>query len=211
MDERKLRLEKEEQERQAKKAAALARIQAQKEAEAKMTPEELAEYKQKQMEEAKELARQRKAAMLAKQQGTATNNEETDSEALKVKRLKESENKAIEIAKHHGSIKESILPKVQENLEQKIAKAQVEEENNLPHSLRKRAGLRDNVLSIKAYPEYVEREKDLSLVGLVPDDSRQNPEQKKVIPAVLLSAQEKKVENNVLPAALKRKTLRTKK
>ena len=113
------------------------------------------------------------------------------------------------VAKHQGHIETSILPK-KDDVETKVAKAQAEVVDVLPYALRTQAGVRDNVLNIKANNEPVIENENHPLVGLEPDDSLQNPAQKKVIAQVLLSHQEQKVENNTLPQALKKKTLRAK-
>lgn len=64
MEARNERLAEEEKARAKKKAEALARMKAQKEAEKNMSPEELAATRQKAIEEAKAKARERKAALM---------------------------------------------------------------------------------------------------------------------------------------------------
>lgn len=212
METRNVRLAEEEKARAKKKAEALARMKAQKEAEKNMSPEELAAARQKAIEEAKAKARERKAALMAAKDATATAQNvtaEDSKEALTVKRIKDVERKAMMVAKHQGHIETSILPK-KDDVETKVAKAQAEVVDVLPYALRTQAGVRDNVLNIKANHEPVIENENHPLVGLEPDDSLQNPAQKKVIAQVLLSHQEQKVENNTLPQALKKKTLRAK-
>lgn len=212
MENRNVRLAEEEKARAKKKAEALARMKAQKEAEKNMSPEELAVARQKAIEEAKAKARERKAALMAAKDATATAPNvaaEDSKEALTVKRIKDVERKAMMVAKHQGHIETSILPK-KDDVETKVAKAQAEVVDVLPYALRTQAGVRDNVLNIKANHEPVIENENHPLVGLEPDDSLQNPAQKKVIAQVLLSHQEQKVENNTLPQALKKKTLRAK-
>ena len=198
METRNVRLAEEEKARAKKKAEALARMKAQKEAEKNMSPEELAATRQKAIEEAKAKARERKAALMAAKDATATApnvTAEDSKEALTVKRIKDVERKAMMVAKNQGT---------------KVAKAQAEVVDVLPYALRTQAGVRDNVLNIKVNHEPVIENENHPLVGLEPDDSLQNPAQKKVIAQVLLSHQEQKVENNTLPQALKKKTLRAK-
>ncbi|MGN1280320.1 MAG: electron transport complex subunit RsxC [Succinivibrio sp.] len=206
------RLLKEEQERARKKEAALARIKAQKEAEAKMTPEELAAARAKSIAEAKEKARQRKAELLSGRVVTSSDEvkQNLEKEAESVKRLKEAEKKANLVSQHQGVMETSILPE-KNKIEDKVAMVQaVQKDDELPDNLKKQAGLRNNLLEFEFYPEPKNENKPLQLVGLEPDESLQNPEPKVVIAAVLQSHQEKKVENNRLPMALKKKTLRSK-
>lgn len=206
------RLEKEEQERARKKEEALARIKAQKEAEAKMTPEELAAARAKSIAEAKEKAKQRKAEILSgrlagKDEGLK---DKLEKEAASVRRLKEQEKKANLVSMHQGVLETSILPE-KTKIEDKVAQVQAAvEEDPLPYSLRKQSAARNNVLSFEFYHEPPSDSSKPMLVGLEPDDRLQNPEPKKIIAAVLQSHQENKVENNRLPAALKKKTLRSK-
>ncbi|MGN0895033.1 MAG: electron transport complex subunit RsxC, partial [Succinivibrio sp.] len=206
------RLEKEEQERARKKEEALARIKAQKEAEAKMTPEELAAARAKSIAEAKEKAKQRKAEILSgrlagKDEGLK---DKLEKEAASVRRLKEQEKKANLVSMHQGVLETSILPE-KTKIEDKVAQVQAAvEEDPLPYSLRKQSAARNNVLSFEFYQEPPSDSSKPMLVGLEPDDRLQNPEPKKIIAAVLQSHQENKVENNRLPAALKKKTLRSK-
>ena len=213
MEERNVRLAEEAKARAKKKAEALARMKAQKEAEKNMSPEELAAARQKAIEEAKAKARERKAALMAAKGSTANQpvvaSAEDTKEAQAVQRIKDVERKAIMVAKHQGHMATSILPK-KDDVETKVAKAQAEVVDVLPYALRTQAGVRDNILNIKAYNEPVIVNENHPLVGLEPDDSLQNPVQKKVIAQVLLSHQEPKEENNSLPQALKKKTLRSK-
>ncbi len=53
------------------------------------------------------------------------------------------------VAKYQGHIETSILPK-KDDVETKVAKAQAEVVDVLPYALRTQAGVRDNVLNIKA-------------------------------------------------------------
>ena len=220
------RLEAEAKERAAKKEAALARMKAQKEAEAKMSPEELAAARQKALAEAKEKARLRKEALLkgktlegtvndTSKVATADSNapkakttEHVETEAEKVKRLKETERRAIEVTKHQGHLDN---PMFKEKEEQVVVQKTEEQLNALPYALRAQAGVRDDYLVIKTTPLVEETNKVLELVGLEPDDKLQNPAPKKVIAQVLMSYQEQKKENTTLPQALKKKTLRARK
>ena len=81
----------------------------------------------------------------------------------------------------------------------------------VPDSLRKTAGKKDVGLEIKTYDEIPPSNNKPKLVGLEPDDSLKNPEPKKVIPQVLLSHNLDFKQEIVLPKALRKKTLRTKK
>ncbi|WP_295354135.1 electron transport complex subunit RsxC [uncultured Succinivibrio sp.] len=201
------RLEAEAKERQAKKEAALARIKAQKEAEANMSPEELAAARAKALEEAKAKARERKEAILAQKQ---QQQKEGSDDASAIKRLKESQDKAIAIARHQGHI-EKPAPEVPETtIEQQVANAQLEEKDILPQVLKKNASGRLEELKVILHEAPTVQAHELKLVGLPPDDSRQNPEPKKVIPQVLMSAQEEKKEINILPEIFRKKTLRSK-
>lgn len=220
------RLEAEAKERAAKKEAALARMKAQKEAEAKMSPEELAAARQKALAEAKEKARLRKEALLkgktlegtvndTSKVATADSNapkakttEHVETEAEKVKRLKETERRAIEVTKHQGHLDN---PMFKDKEEQVVVQKTEEQLNALPYALRAQAGVRDDYLVIKTTPLVEETNKVLELVGLEPDDKLQNPAPKKVIAQVLMSYQEQKKENTTLPQALKKKTLRARK
>ena len=208
MAEHQLRLEREEEQRRLKKEAALARMKEQKEAEANMSPEELALARQRAIEEARKKALERKAALLAakdtKPNSESSENAEVNDEVKTINRLKESERKAIEIAKHKGFIeKEEPKQKVQENVD---TPSNPEETDILPDALK--------IGKYHFYEGFVHFEKpeetqvELKLVGLEPDDLLQNPEQKKKIASVLLSHGEEKKETNVLPEALKKKTLR---
>ena len=180
----------------------------QKEAEANMSPEELALARQRAIEEARKKALERKAALLAakdtKPNSESSENAEVNDEVKTINRLKESERKAIEIAKHKGFIeKEEPKQKVQENVD---TPSNPEETDILPDALK--------IGKYHFYEGFVHFEKpeetqvELKLVGLEPDDLLQNPEQKKKIASVLLSHGEEKKETNVLPEALKKKTLR---
>lgn len=206
------RLHEEELARQKKKEEALARIKAQKEAEAKMTPEELQASRQKALEEAKAKAKARKEALL---KGTTTPlSGEVNDESQTVERIKNQERKAIEISKHEGHM-DNPLAKARLEQEALAKKQQLEKEahkNDLPFNLRRQAAVRTDTLNIKYYEEVVDNNTTHALVGLEPNDALQNPERKKPVAQVLMSAQfDKKVENNKLPEVLKKKTLRSKK
>lgn len=203
------RLKKEEEERQLRKLKALEKIKAQKEAEAKMTPEELAKAKAKALEEAKLLAKQRKEAMLAGKKAEEQNSDHSEKERLE--KLKLSKMRAKEIALHQGRQEKSILP--ESNIITEEIKTDNMEEKILvvPDSLRKTAGKKDVGLEIKTYDEIPPSNNKPKLVGLEPDDSLKNPEPKKVIPQVLLSHNLDFKQEIVLPKALRKKTLRTKK
>ncbi|MDY5189003.1 MAG: electron transport complex subunit RsxC [Succinivibrio sp.] len=206
------RLHEEELARQKKKEEALARIKAQKEAEAKMTPEELQASRQKALEEAKAKAKARKEALL---KGTTTPlSGEVNDESQTVERIKNQERKAIEISKHEGHM-DNPLAKArleQEALAKKLQQEKEAHKNDLPFNLRRQAAVRTDTLNIKYYEEVVDNNTTHALVGLEPNDALQNPERKKPVAQVLMSAQfDKKVENNKLPEVLKKKTLRSKK
>lgn len=206
------RLHEEELARQKKKEEALARFKAQKEAEAKMTPEELQASRQKALEEAKAKAKARKEALL---KGTTTPlSGEVNDESQTVERIKNQERKAIEISKHEGHM-DNPLAKARLEQEALAKKQQLEKEahkNDLPFNLRRQAAVRTDTLNIKYYEEVVDNNTTHALVGLEPNDALQNPERKKPVAQVLMSAQfDKKVENNKLPEVLKKKTLRSKK
>ena len=212
MEARNNRLAEEEKARAKKKTEALARMKAQKEAEKNMSPEELAASRQKAIEEAKQKARERKATLMASKSATASEkviSSENSHEAATVQRIKDEQRKAMMVAKHQGHLENSILPK-KDDVENKVARAQVEVVDTLPYALRTQAGVRDSILSIRNYDVVNITNALHPLVGLEPDDSLQNPTQKKVIPQVLLSHQVQKAENNTLPQALKKKTLRAK-
>lgn len=206
------RLHEEELARQKKKEEALARIKAQKEAEAKMTPEELQASRQKALEEAKAKAKARKEAIL---KGTTTPlSGEVNDESQTVERIKNQERKTIEISKHEGHM-DNPLAKArleQEALAKKLQQEKEAHKNDLPFNLRRQAAVRTDTLNIKYYEEVVDNNTTHALVGLEPNDALQNPERKKPVAQVLMSAQfDKKVENNKLPEVLKKKTLRSKK
>ena len=206
------RLHEEELARQKKKEEALARIKAQKEAEAKMTPEELQASRQKALEEAKAKAKARKEALL---KGTTTPlSGEVNDESQTVERIKNQERKAIEISKHEGHM-DNPLAKArleQEALAKKLQQEKEAHKNDLPFNLRRQAAVRTDTLNIKYYEEVIDNNTTHALVGLEPNDALQNPERKKPVAQVLMSAQfDKKVENNKLPEVLKKKTLRSKK
>ncbi|MCI5577672.1 MAG: electron transport complex subunit RsxC [Succinivibrio sp.] len=206
------RLHEEELARQKKKEEALARIKAQKEAEAKMTPEELQASRQKALEEAKAKAKARKEAIL--KGATTPLSGEVNDESQTVERIKNQERKAIEISKHEGHM-DNPLAKARLEQEALAKKQQLEKEahkNDLPFNLRRQAAVRTDTLNIKYYEEVVDNNTTHALVGLEPNDALQNPERKKPVAQVLMSAQfDKKVENNKLPEVLKKKTLRSKK
>ena len=133
------------------------------------------------------------------------------SEKERLEKLKLSKMRAKEIAMHQGRQEKSILPESNiiteetktDNMEEKIV--------SLPDSLRKSAGRKDIGFVIKTYDEIPPSDNKPKLVGLEPDDSLQNPEPKKVIPQVLLSHNLNVEKEIVLPKALKKKTIRTKK
>ena len=206
------RLHEEELARQKKKEEALARIKAQKEAEAKMTPEELQASRQKALEEAKAKAKARKEAIL--KGATTPLSGEVNDESQTVERIKNQERKAIEISKHEGHM-DNPLAKArleQEALAKKLKQEKEAHKNDLPFNLRRQAAVRTDTLNIKYYEEVVDNNTTHALVGLEPNDALQNPERKKPVAQVLMSAQfDKKVENNKLPEVLKKKTLRSKK
>lgn len=206
------RLHEEELARQKKKEEALARIKAQKEAEAKMTPEELQASRQKALEEAKAKAKARKEAIL--KGATTPLSGEVNDESQTVERIKNQERKAIEISKHEGHM-DNPLAKARLEQEALAKKQQLEKEahkNDLPFNLRRQAAVRTDTLNIKYYEEVIDNNTTHALVGLEPNDALQNPERKKPVAQVLMSAQfDKKVENNKLPEVLKKKTLRSKK
>ena len=206
------RLHEEELARQKKKEEALARIKAQKEAEAKMTPEELQASRQKALEEAKAKAKARKEAIL--KGATTPLSGEVNDESQTVERIKNQERKAIEISKHEGHM-DNPLAKArleQEALAKKLQQEKEAHKNDLPFNLRRQAAVRTDTLNIKYYEEVVDNNTTHALVGLEPNDALQNPERKKPVAQVLMSAQfDKKVENNKLPEVLKKKTLRSKK
>ncbi|HAO92209.1 MAG TPA: hypothetical protein DCQ86_07660, partial [Succinivibrio sp.] len=206
------RLHEEELARQKKKEEALARIKAQKEAEAKMTPEELQASRQKALEEAKAKAKARKEALL--KGATTPLSGEVNDESQTVERIKNQERKAIEISKHEGHM-DNPLAKARLEQEALAKKQQLEKEahkNDLPFNLRRQAAVRTDTLNIKYYEEVIDNNTTHALVGLEPNDALQNPERKKPVAQVLMSAQfDKKVENNKLPEVLKKKTLRSKK
>ena len=206
------RLHEEELARQKKKEEALARIKAQKEAEAKMTPEELQASRQKALEEAKAKAKARKEALL--KGATTPLSGEVNDESQTVERIKNQERKAIEISKHEGHM-DNPLAKArleQEALAKKLQQEKEAHKNDLPFNLRRQAAVRTDTLNIKYYEEVVDNNTTHALVGLEPNDALQNPERKKPVAQVLMSAQfDKKVENNKLPEVLKKKTLRSKK
>ena len=212
MDAKQQRLHEEELARQKKKEEALARIKAQKEAEAKMTPEELQASRQKALEEAKAKAKARKEAIL--KGATTPLSGEVNDESQTVERIKNQERKAIEISKHEGHM-DNPLAKARLEQEALAKKQQLEKEahkNDLPFNLRRQAAVRTDTLNIKYYEEVVDNNTTHALVGLEPNDALQNPERKKPVAQVLMSAQfDKKVENNKLPEVLKKKTLRSKK
>ena len=206
------RLHEEELARQKKKEEALARIKAQKEAEAKMTPEELQASRQKALEEAKAKAKARKEALL--KGATTPLSGEVNDESQTVERIKNQERKVIEISKHEGHM-DNPLAKArleQEALAKKLQQEKEAHKNDLPFNLRRQAAVRTDTLNIKYYEEVVDNNTTHALVGLEPNDALQNPERKKPVAQVLMSAQfDKKVENNKLPEVLKKKTLRSKK
>ena len=206
------RLHEEELARQKKKEEALARIKAQKEAEAKMTPEELQASRQKALEEAKAKAKARKEAIL--KGATTPLSGEVNDESQTVERIKNQERKAIEISKHEGHM-DNPLAKArleQEALAKKLQQEKEAHKNDLPFNLRRQAAVRTDTLNIKYYEEVIDNNTTHALVGLEPNDALQNPERKKPVAQVLMSAQfDKKVENNKLPEVLKKKTLRSKK
>ena len=206
------RLHEEELARQKKKEEALARIKAQKEAEAKMTPEELQASRQKALEEAKAKAKARKEALL--KGATTPLSGEVNDESQTVERIKNQERKAIEISKHEGHM-DNPLAKArleQEALAKKLQQEKEAHKNDLPFNLRRQAAVRTDTLNIKYYEEVIDNNTTHALVGLEPNDALQNPERKKPVAQVLMSAQfDKKVENNKLPEVLKKKTLRSKK
>ncbi|MCI7785015.1 MAG: electron transport complex subunit RsxC [Succinivibrio sp.] len=206
------RLHEEELARQKKKEEALARIKAQKEAEAKMTPEELQTSRQKALEEAKAKAKARKEALL--KGATTPLSGEVNDESQTVERIKNQERKAIEISKHEGHM-DNPLAKArleQEALAKKLQQEKEAHKNDLPFNLRRQAAVRTDTLNIKYYEEVIDNNTTHALVGLEPNDALQNPERKKPVAQVLMSAQfDKKVENNKLPEVLKKKTLRSKK
>ena len=212
MDAKQQRLHEEELARQKKKEEALARIKAQKEAEAKMTPEELQASRQKALEEAKAKAKARKEAIL--KGATTPLSGEVNDESQTVERIKNQERKAIEISKHEGHM-DNPLAKARLEQEALAKKQQLEKEahkNDLPFNLRRQAAVRTDTLNIKYYEEVIDNNTTHALVGLEPNDALQNPERKKPVAQVLMSAQfDKKVENNKLPEVLKKKTLRSKK
>lgn len=209
MQQKEERLKAEALERQAKKEAALAKIKAQKEAEANMSPEELAAARAKALEEAKAKARERKEAILAQKQQQAKAGVD---DASNIKRLKDNQDKAIAIAKHQGHIeKPATVSEIPENtIEQQVANAQLEEKEILPKALKKGATSRLEELTVTYHEAAKTETAEPKLVGLPPDDRLQNPEPKKVIPSVLMSAQEDKKEVNILPDIFKKKTLRSK-
>ena len=212
MDAKQQRLHEEELARQKKKEEALARIKAQKEAEAKMTPEELQASRQKALEEAKAKAKARKEAIL--KGATTPLSGEVNDESQTVERIKNQERKAIEISKHEGHM-DNPLAKArleQEALAKKLQQEKEAHKNDLPFNLRRQAAVRTDTLNIKYYEEVIDNNTTHALVGLEPNDALQNPERKKPVAQVLMSAQfDKKVENNKLPEVLKKKTLRSKK
>ena len=212
MDAKQQSLHEEELARQKKKEEALARIKAQKEAEAKMTPEELQASRQKALEEAKAKAKARKEAIL--KGATTPLSGEVNDESQTVERIKNQERKAIEISKHEGHM-DNPLAKARLEQEALAKKQQLEKEahkNDLPFNLRRQAAVRTDTLNIKYYEEVIDNNTTHALVGLEPNDALQNPERKKPVAQVLMSAQfDKKVENNKLPEVLKKKTLRSKK
>lgn len=209
MQQKEERLKAEALERQAKKEAALARIKAQKEAEANMSPEELAAARAKALEEAKAKARERKEAILAQKQQQA---KEGIDDASNIRRLKDNQDKAIAIAKHQGHIEKPVAAtEIPENtIEQLVANAQLEEKEILPKALKKGATSRLEEFTVTYHEAVKTGTTEPKLVGLPPDDSLQNPEPKKVIPSVLMSAQEDKKEVNILPDIFRKKTLRSK-
>lgn len=210
MAEHQARIEREEEQRRLKKEAALARINAQKEAEANMSPEDLAKARQQAIEEARKKALERKAALLnAKTNDTDKSGQTVKSaaeieEAKTIERLKESERKAIEITKHKGHV-EKEEPKAEEKSAPSSAAA--EETNILPEAL-KRGSSEKVFVPFKRNEQVDDGPVELKLVGLEPDDRLQNPVQKKKIASVLLSHGEEMKETNILPEALKKKTLR---
>ncbi len=206
MEEKAERLNQEALERQAKKEAALARIKAQKEAEASMTPEEIAQMRKKAIEEARAKAMEKKQELLNKKIADP----KKTLEAKEVERLKEEKRKAIAIVRHEGFVGNSGKI-IAAGLDGQIAGAQLNQpEDALPRSLKRQAGYRDDLLVIRPFPDIVPPSPPPALIGLEPDDSLQNPEQKKVVASVLLSAEEKSEKKSVLPAAFKKKTLKSK-
>ena len=161
------------------------------------------------IEEAKAKARERKEAILAQKQQQAKAGVD---DASNIKRLKDNQDKAIAIAKHQGHIeKPAAVSEIPENtIEQQVANAQLEEKEILPQALKKGATARLEELTVTYHEASKTETAELKLVGLPPDDSLQNPEPKKVIPSVLMSAQEDKKEVNILPDIFKKKTLRSK-
>ena len=209
------RLLEEEKLRAKKKEAALARIKAQKEAEAKMTPEELTAARQKSLEEAKARALARKAALLGEKKDTPLDGKLLE-ESLEVKRIKEQEDKAKKINAHEGHMENPIAKaRLEQEAREKALQAQREaQKDNLPYALKKQAiGDRTSqIISIKTFDAPVLSDEKPALVGLEPSDALKNPEHKKIIASVLMSANTTKVvENRALPEAFKKKTLRAKK
>lgn len=210
MELKKQRLLAEEQERAKKKEAALKRMQEQKAREAAMTPEELALYRQKALEEAKAKAKARKEALL---KGESANSNDADkSEQLEILKIKKRKQRAIDLVKREGQAENPLVAaRLEKEAKEKALLAEREaQKDNLPYNLRIQSGVREDKLEITPFKIPVELNKEPQLVGLVPDDRLQNPEGKKVIASVLQSAQEQKVVNNKLPDVLKKKTLRAK-
>ncbi|MGN0915898.1 MAG: electron transport complex subunit RsxC [Succinivibrio sp.] len=197
------RVREEEALREKKKAEALERIKAQKEAEAKMTPEELAKSRAEAAKKAREEALKRRNELKAQ-------NQEAEIEKAKIEALKKSEERSREISRHQGHVAQSILPESSFKEEVKAEKTP-EELLALPEALKKMAGVRENLLKIAQYQHNEAVSHVDELVGLEPDDSLQNPEPKKVIAQVLMSHDLEVKENNTLPQALKKKTMRQKK
>jgi len=202
------RLLREEEERKKKKEAALERIKAQKEAESKMSPEEIASLRQKNIEEAKKKALAKKEELVRLKNSDANE----DSDMVKVKKIKDIRKHAIDIAQHQGHLEndDSSINVVKIlNLDSNYGYIK---NDLLPKVLRRGENISKPVpqfeYAVKPEP-YVKI--DL-LVGLEPDDKLVNPVQEKKIAAVLKSAEELNLNTKVpLPEILKKKLLRSKK
>ena len=173
------RLIEEENKRKAKKAAALARIKAQQEEDAKLTPQEREAKKRAMLMEAKEKARLRKQELLQNNNhenmtGTVVQEERTD-----------------------GSTDGNNI--------MNTATATTSHGTDLPYSLR-RSAVKKSAIEIKSWQSPIELKPDLSMIGLERSDL-EDPEPVKVRSVFDSPEDEQLIER--IPEVLIKRSLRT--
>lgn len=175
------RILEEEKKRNAKKAAALARIKAQQEAEAKLSPEERESRKQAMLQAAKEKAKLKKQALL-----------QSDN-------IKECTNNTV------SSEENTDDKNTNGNTAMNITSATTSLGSDLPFSLR-RSALRKTAMEIKSWQSPVELKSDLSMIGLERSDL-EDPQPAKI--RSIYDSPEEKTEIERIPEVLKKRSLRT--